>query len=127
MYLDLSKLLLTTKSCRLRQLVLLLKLTWTAHNNSCTVLVTGSNGLGGPIPTEIGLLKDLVFLDFRELLPVDRKVVSTLFSPVSSQLMFVISCACSILLKEFNQLTGSIPSEIGLMTSLTGLVLSKLL
>jgi hypothetical protein len=101
----------------------------------CTILSPDYNALNGPVPTEIGLLTSLTNVDFCKL--ADHKHVPTAafscFIIVSLLKLtwkshhFVICGSCAILLPDNNALTGSIPSEIGLLTSLASVNLRKFL
>ena len=84
------------------------------------------NGLTGSIPTEVGLLTELIMLGFgKHLFPVllvgfETKQIHSFFASNLFSLFF-----SHIILIDSNELTGSIPMEVSLMTTLTALGLSR--
>jgi hypothetical protein len=90
----------------------------------CMTLLPGyNNNLIGSIPTEIGLLTTITFLGFCK----SKDNFSFLTKLASNKPHnLVISRSCSILLPAQNYLlTGTIPTEIGLLTSLVSIHLCK--
>ena len=88
--------------------------------------MTGDNKLTGSIPTEVGLLTELINLELCkrlfsvllvcfEIKQIHSFFASNLFSLIFSHIILIAS----------NELTGSIPTEVGLLTELTSLGLCK--
>jgi hypothetical protein len=84
-----------------------------------------SNTLTGSIPTEIGLLKSLSELNLGMLIEHGRRVDFGI--DVGMLTIIVDFCPCIISEPDSNELIGSIPTEIGLLTSLSKLNLGKLI
>jgi hypothetical protein len=101
------------------------------HYNTFYILLPnalGDNELTGSIPSEIGLMASLVDLSLCKYL---NQVLCLLLLPIT--VIYIVSSSChfntfyilSPNALDINTLTGSIPSEIGLLTSLVDLSLSK--
>ena len=90
--------------------------------------MTEYNLLTGSIPTEVGLLTDLTTLDLSKhfisiyLLCFETKSVinSTLLTFSCGFISFYVS-----IVTDSNELTGSIPTEVGLLSDLSILKLGK--
>ena len=90
------------------------------------IILIASNEFTGSIPMEIGLSTKLTSLGLSKwlfsfvLVCFDTKETRLFFASNLFSLIF-----SHIILIDYNHLTGSIPTEVGLLTELTGLWLSK--
>jgi hypothetical protein len=82
--------------------------------------ISGDNSLTGTIPTEIGMMTSLALL-------FARKLSSFAFRGLRPCWDFLpYTCHFILQISDQNTLTGTIPSEIGMLTSLTSLKIGKL-
>lgn len=91
---------------------------YTAHNRYPPSLVLGYNEFDGSIPSEIGQLTSLTYLNFSEF------YISYLCS-LDSFYTAHNRCPPSLLVLDMNLLDGPIPREMGQLTSLTALHFCK--
>ena len=91
------------------------------------IILIASNELTGSIPTEVGLLTELVGslslckrLFSVSLVCFETNQIHSFFASNLFSLIF-----SHIILTDINELTGSIPTEVGLLTELTRLRLGK--
>jgi hypothetical protein len=81
-----------------------------------------TNGLAGPIPSEIGILPAIKYLYLSEWASINRMTKDS--HPVRLSHSFLVLLDASRM-TENNALTGPIPSEIGHLSTLTNLSLSE--
>jgi hypothetical protein len=87
---------------------------------SSTTVVVDKNQLKGPIPIELGLLMNLKVLHLRKFATISSSELDTI--PLLGS---VSQCISSTVVVEGNQLKGPILTELGRLTGLDELYLSK--
>ena len=82
-----------------------------------------ATGTIGPIPTEIGLLTELLTLSLGKRFFYFYTLKQNRFVPYFSNVFLLFSS--QLFLKAWNEVTGSIPTEIGLLKNLTNFDISE--